>query len=94
VLTMGPVGDLKDGAVAFAGGEVLAVGPYAEVAGHFADAAVVGADRGIVLPGLVDAHTHLSEALIPGMGENLTLLECRPPAGGGRNRRQVRGYDP
>jgi 5-methylthioadenosine/S-adenosylhomocysteine deaminase len=75
VLTMGPAGDLKDGAVAFAGGEVLTVGPYAEVAAQFPDAAVVGDSRGIVLPGLVNAHTHLSEALIPGMGEDLTLLE-------------------
>jgi 5-methylthioadenosine/S-adenosylhomocysteine deaminase len=75
VLTMGPAGDLKDGAVAFAGGEVLAVGPYAEVATRFPDATVVGDDRGVVLPGLVNAHTHLSEALIPGMGEDLNLVE-------------------
>jgi 5-methylthioadenosine/S-adenosylhomocysteine deaminase len=75
VLTMGPAGDLADGAVAFAGGEVLAVGPYAEVAARFPGAEVVGDDRGVVLPGLVNAHTHLSEALIPGMGEDLSLLE-------------------
>jgi 5-methylthioadenosine/S-adenosylhomocysteine deaminase len=75
VLTMGPVGDLLDGAVAFAGGEILAVGPFAEVAAEFPAAEVVGDDRGVVLPGLVNAHTHLSEALIPGMGERLTLLE-------------------
>jgi 5-methylthioadenosine/S-adenosylhomocysteine deaminase len=75
VLTMGPVGDLLDGAVAFADGEILAVGPYAEVAARFPAADVIGDDRGVVLPGLVNAHTHLSEALIPGMGEDLTLLE-------------------
>jgi 5-methylthioadenosine/S-adenosylhomocysteine deaminase len=75
VLTMGPAGDLQDGAVAFADGQILAVGRYAEVAARYPDAAVVGDDRGIVLPGLVNAHTHLSEALIPGMGEELTLLE-------------------
>jgi 5-methylthioadenosine/S-adenosylhomocysteine deaminase len=75
VLTMGPAGDLTDGAVAFAGREVLAVGAFAEVAGAFPEAEVVGDDRGVVLPGLVNAHTHLSEALIPGMGEDLTLFE-------------------
>jgi cytosine/adenosine deaminase-related metal-dependent hydrolase len=75
LLTMGPAGDLEDGAVAFAGGEVLAVGPAAEVGASFPDAEVVGDDRGVVLPGLVNAHTHLSEALIPGMGEDLSLLE-------------------
>jgi 5-methylthioadenosine/S-adenosylhomocysteine deaminase len=75
VLTMGPAGDLEDGAVAFADGEVLAVDSYAEMAAQFPDAAVVGDGRGVVLPGLVNAHTHLSEALIPGMGEDLTLVE-------------------
>ncbi len=29
----------------------------------------------MVIPGLVNAHTHLSEALIPGMGSDLTLFE-------------------
>jgi 5-methylthioadenosine/S-adenosylhomocysteine deaminase len=75
VLTMGPAGDFKDGAVAFAGREILAVGPFAELAARYPAAEVVGDDRGVVLPGLVNAHTHLSEALIPGMGEHLTLLE-------------------
>jgi 5-methylthioadenosine/S-adenosylhomocysteine deaminase len=75
LLTMGPAGDLEDGAVAFAGGEILAVGAFAEVAARFPEARVVGDDRGVVLPGLVNAHTHLSEALIPGMGEDLSLLE-------------------
>jgi 5-methylthioadenosine/S-adenosylhomocysteine deaminase len=70
VLTMGPVGDLAGGAVAFAGGELVAVGPFVgpfnEVADHFPDAEVVGDDHRVVLPGLVNAHTHLSEALLPG----------------------------
>jgi 5-methylthioadenosine/S-adenosylhomocysteine deaminase len=75
LLTMGPAGDLAGGAVAFADGEILAVGPFGEVAARFPDAEVVGDDHGVVLPGLVNAHTHLSEALIPGMGEDLTLFE-------------------
>ena len=74
VLTMGSAGDLADGAVAFADGQVLAAGPFAEVSARFPDAEAVGDDRGVVLPGLVNAHTHLSEALIPGMGEDLTLF--------------------
>jgi 5-methylthioadenosine/S-adenosylhomocysteine deaminase len=75
VLTMAAAGDLADAAVAFADGEILAVGPFAEVAARFPAAEVVGDDHGVVMPGLVNAHTHLSEALIPGMGEELTLLE-------------------
>jgi 5-methylthioadenosine/S-adenosylhomocysteine deaminase len=75
LLTMGPAGDLENGAVAFADGEVLDVGPSAELAARFPNAEMVGDDRGVVLPGLVNAHTHLSEGLIPGMGEDLSLLE-------------------
>ena len=75
VLTMGPAGDLEHGAVAFAGGEVLAAGPFEELAARFPDAEVTGDDHGVVLPGLVNAHTHLSEALLCGMGEDLTLFE-------------------
>ena len=75
VLTMGPAGDLTDGAVAFAGGQVLAVGPFAEVAAGHPEAEVVGDEHGVVLPGLVNAHTHLSEGLLCGMGEDLSLLE-------------------
>jgi 5-methylthioadenosine/S-adenosylhomocysteine deaminase len=75
VLTMGPAGDLPGGAVALAGGEVLAVGPFGDLSARFPDAEVVGDDQGVVLPGLVNGHTHLSEALICGMGEDLTLFE-------------------
>jgi 5-methylthioadenosine/S-adenosylhomocysteine deaminase len=75
VLTMGPEGDLVGGAVAFADGEIVVVGPFDEVLGRFPSAEVVGDAWGVVLPGLVNAHTHLSEALIPGMGEDLTLFE-------------------
>src|SRR4029450_8716722 len=70
-----PAGDLEDGAVAFAAGEVLAVGPFAEVAARFPGAEAVGDGHGVVLSGLANAHPHLSEALLPGMGEDLTLLE-------------------
>jgi 5-methylthioadenosine/S-adenosylhomocysteine deaminase len=75
LLTMGPAGDVADGAVAFADGEVLVAGPFTEVSARFPDAEVVGDDRGVVLPGLVNGHTHLSEALLCGMGEDLTLFE-------------------
>jgi cytosine/adenosine deaminase-related metal-dependent hydrolase len=73
VLTMGEAGWVRDGAVAISGGTIRAVGPYAELAGKFPGAAVVGDAHGIVMPGLVNAHTHMSEALIPGMGEDLTI---------------------
>ena len=73
VLTMGPAGDIRDGAVAVDADSVVAVGPYAELARRFPQAEVVGDAHGIVTPGLVNAHTHMSEALIPGMAETLSI---------------------
>jgi 5-methylthioadenosine/S-adenosylhomocysteine deaminase len=75
VLTMGPAGDLRDGAVAVAGRDIVAVGPFADVAAAFPGATVVGDPDSVVLPGFVNAHNHLSEALICGMGSDMTLYE-------------------
>lgn len=75
MLTMGSAGDLRDGAVAIRGRTIVAVGPYAELLAQHPDATVVGDEHGIVLPGFINAHNHLSEALICGMGENMTLFE-------------------
>lgn len=73
VLTMGSAGDILDGGVAIEGERIAAVGPFAEVKSKYPDARVIGDKYGILIPGLINAHTHLSEALIPGMAENLTI---------------------
>lgn len=73
VLAMGPLGDIAGGAVAISGELIAGVGPFAELSRKYPDAQVVGDDFGIVIPGLVNAHTHMSEALIPGMAEKLSI---------------------
>lgn len=73
VLTMGPTGDIAGGAVAISGERIAEVGTYADLSRKYPDAHVVGDEYGIVIPGLVNAHTHMSEALIPGMAENLSI---------------------
>lgn len=77
VLTMGPAGDISDGAVAFssADGLIRAVGEHARVSAQFPDATVIGNGRDIVTPGFVNTHDHLSEGLISGMGETMSLYE-------------------
>lgn len=75
VLTMGTAGDVRDGAVAFDGDRIVDVGPWAEVAARRPDATVVGDEHGVITPGLVNCHNHLSEALICGMASDMTLWE-------------------
>ncbi|MXZ68071.1 MAG: amidohydrolase [Acidimicrobiia bacterium] len=75
VLTMGPDGAIENGAVHIEGGGITSVGPYRELRRQHPDVAVVGDEHSIVLPGLINAHTHLSEALVPGMGSELSLYE-------------------
>jgi cytosine/adenosine deaminase-related metal-dependent hydrolase len=77
VLTMGPAGDLRDGGVAFStrAGTILQAGPFAELAKTFPDAYVVGDESDVVVPGFINGHDHLSEALISGLGETLSLYE-------------------
>src|SRR5215471_15154923 len=77
VLTMAPAGDITDGAVAVseADGLIRAVGDYASVRTAYPDATTVGDSRSIVTPGFVNAHDHLSEGLISGMGETMSLYE-------------------
>lgn len=76
-ITMAPGAELvRDGAVVIAGsGSIAAVGSTPELVAAFPDAEVVGDGNGIVMPGMVNAHTHLTESLIAGMAEDATLLE-------------------
>lgn len=96
VLAMDPARELvRDGAVAFSSdGEILAVGPHEEVVAAHPGAAVVGDGAGIVAPGWVNGHTHLTECLIPGMGEDASLWEwftrVVDPAGAVITREDVR----
>ena len=75
VLSMAGGAPLEDGAVRIEGGAITDVGPYSRLRAIDPSATVVGDGFGIVLPGMVNIHTHLSEALVPGMGSEKTLYE-------------------
>jgi 5-methylthioadenosine/S-adenosylhomocysteine deaminase len=77
VLTMGPQGGIRNGAVAFdqTAGRILAVGRFSDIEHEFSDAAIVGEQDDIIVPGFVNGHDHLSEALICGLAETMNLYE-------------------
>lgn len=66
---------LRRATVAIDGSAIVAVGTWEELHARFPDATVVGDGAGIVLPGLVNAHTHFSEGLLASLGEGMTLYE-------------------
>jgi 5-methylthioadenosine/S-adenosylhomocysteine deaminase len=59
---------LRDGAVAFEGGEIVAVGPSAEVlAALDGEGEVVDCSGRVLTPGFVDVHVHVGEQLMRGL---------------------------
>jgi len=75
ILTMSDNGDIRDGAVHISKGKILNVGAFSTLRQNFPKVKIFGNGSGIVTPGLINAHTHFSEALIPGMGSEMTLFE-------------------
>jgi 5-methylthioadenosine/S-adenosylhomocysteine deaminase len=75
VLTAGPAGHVRDGAVAVAGGRIVAAGGWTELRATYPRAQVTGDGSGILAPGFVNCHGHFSESLITGIGETHTLWE-------------------
>ena len=51
---------LPDGAVAFCDGKIISVGPKSEIASEFKDARLIDIGDGILMPALVNAHSHIS----------------------------------
>ena len=62
VVTAGARGTIEDGAVVVDGSRIATVGPAAEVLARVPAAAVEAYSDGTLLPGLIDAHAHLTLA--------------------------------
>jgi 5-methylthioadenosine/S-adenosylhomocysteine deaminase len=66
---------IRDGAVAILGGRIVAVGPAAEIGARYQGRETLDAGGGIVLPGLVNAHTHAPMVLFRGIADDLKLMD-------------------
>lgn len=58
---------LLDGAVAVTGDQITAVGRRAEIEAAYKGAARLGGPRDLVIPGLIDSHNHMAQALVRGL---------------------------
>ena len=64
---------LEDGAIAVKGDAIMAVGPRAEIEGKYEGAQKIDARGKLVLPGLINGHTHVPMTLLRGLKDDVTL---------------------
>ena len=76
VITMdGDDSIIQDGAVAIDEGLIVAVGPAAEIEARYSAAEVLGGEQQVVLPGLINGHTHAAMTLLRGVADDLALMD-------------------
>lgn len=66
---------LEDHAVAISGGVIVALLPIAEARTRFVAAETVSRPEAVLIPGLVNAHTHNPMTLLRGIADDLPLME-------------------
>jgi 5-methylthioadenosine/S-adenosylhomocysteine deaminase len=76
VLTMEPGSEpIRNGAVAVADGRIAAVGPAEELLELAPSGEVLNAGNCIILPGLVNTHSHLAMTVLRGIADDLPLKQ-------------------
>lgn len=74
VLTMDEeLHQFEAGAVAVTGDSILAVGPEVELRGRYSATQVIDCGGKVLMPGLVNAHTHVPMTLLRGLADDLRL---------------------
>lgn len=66
---------LPDGAIAIRGDTITEVGASGDIANRYHAARIVDAHGALVLPGLINAHTHMPMSLFRGLAEDRALDE-------------------
>ncbi|WP_432736644.1 amidohydrolase family protein [Maridesulfovibrio sp. FT414] len=66
---------IKEGAVAISGEYISAVGPEADIERNWNAAKTIDCGRSVLLPGLINSHTHVPMTLMRGVADDLPLLD-------------------
>jgi 5-methylthioadenosine/S-adenosylhomocysteine deaminase len=66
---------IEDGAIAVAGGRIVAVGKRSDIVRQYAAREVIDARGRAVIPGLINGHTHVPMTLFRGIADDLDLNE-------------------
>lgn len=64
-----------NGAVAVDDGLILAVGPAAEITAEYSAAETLAGENRIVMPGLINGHSHAAMTLLRGVADDLGLMD-------------------
>ena len=65
----------KDAAIAVTDGVIVAIGTSSEISSSYISDKTVSGDNRIVLPGLVNGHSHAAMTLLRGVADDLALME-------------------
>ena len=66
---------IENGGVAVKGGRIVAVGATAEIDRNYAAREVINATDKVVIPGLINGHTHVPMTLFRGIADDLDLQD-------------------
>src|SRR5262245_45554972 len=66
---------IPDGAVAIQGSTIAAVGPASELKVKFGGMRTINAAGQIIMPGLINTHTHAPMVLYRGLADDLALMD-------------------
>jgi len=66
---------ITNGAVAIDGGRILAVGPRSEILKQYFAFETIEANDRLIIPGLINGHTHIPMTLFRGLADDLDLQE-------------------
>ncbi|MBV9404984.1 MAG: amidohydrolase, partial [Acidobacteriaceae bacterium] len=66
---------ISDGAVAIQGDTIQEIGPSTEITARYRSKRVIDAQGALILPGLINGHTHLPMSLFRGLAEDRALQD-------------------
>src|SRR5579859_2367876 len=76
ILTMNPTRDIiSGGAIAIQGNRIVAIGKTDELLTQYQEEEVIDVHGKLMLPGLIDTHVHLAQALIRGCADDMALIQ-------------------
>lgn len=75
VVTMGPKGIIRDGAIIIEDGHIVDVGKSAELRRKYPRYEKIDANGKVVIPGLVNTHQHAAMSLLRGYADDIPLKE-------------------